>query len=123
MNMPPAKVCRRIRQLFALVGSTPNAGEAENARTKLAKLLTKHDLTWNDLPAILAASEPPGATSSSASQSQPSGPPQVNVLDLVLRLVELQPRARAGAMHGLRAVGAAYVCLWPLLSYASLGID
>ena len=68
----------------------PTAGEVESARDKLIKLLTKHGLTWNDLPAILAATEPPGATSSSASHSQqPSDPPQVNVLDLVLRLIEL----------------------------------
>ena len=72
-----------------MLGS-PTAGEVENARDKLIKLLTKHGLTWNDLPAILAATEPPGATSSSASHSQqPSDPPQVNVLDLVLRLIEL----------------------------------
>ena len=68
----------------------PTAGEVESARDKLIELLTKHGLTWNDLPAILAATEPPGATSSSASHSQqPSDPPQVNVLDLVLRLIEL----------------------------------
>src|SRR5262245_7254639 len=89
MNLPPPKICRRIRQLFAMLGA-PTAGEVESGRDKLIKLLTKHGLTWNDLPAILAATEPPGATSSSASQSnQPNDPPQVNVLDLVLRLIEL----------------------------------
>lgn len=89
MNLPPPKICRRIRQLFAMLGA-PTAGEVESARDKLIKLLTKHGLTWNDLPAILAATEPPGATSSSASHSQqPSDPPQVSVLDLVLRLIEL----------------------------------
>ena len=73
----------------------PTAGEVESARDKLIELLTKHGLTWNDLPAILAATEPPGATSSSASHSQqPSDPPQVNVLDLVLRLIECTSRSR-----------------------------
>jgi hypothetical protein len=85
VNLPPPKVCRRIRQLFAMLGS-PNASEAETARDKLTKLLAKHGFTWNDLPAILAATEP---ASTKAAPSQPSEPPQVNVLDLVLRLIEL----------------------------------
>jgi hypothetical protein len=38
--------------------SIPSAsGEAESARDKLTKLLAKHSLSWNDLPAILAATE------------------------------------------------------------------
>jgi Protein of unknown function (DUF2786) len=85
VNLPPLKVCRRIRQLFAMLGS-PNASEAENARDKLTKLLAKHGLRWNDLSAILAATEP---ATTRASPSQPTEPPQVNVLDLVLRLLEL----------------------------------
>ena len=69
-----------------MLGS-PNASEAENARDKLIKLLAKHGLTWNDLSAILAATEP--ASTIRASPSHPTEPPQVNVLDLVLRLIEL----------------------------------
>lgn len=84
MNLPPEKICRRICQLFALVGSSV-AGEAENARDKLNKLLATNGLSWNDLPAILAAAAPPSA----AGPPPPSDPPQVNVLDLILRLLEL----------------------------------
>ena len=55
MNLPPPKVCKRIYDLFARIGS-PNPKEVETARHKLSHLLTKHNLTWNDLPKILATS-------------------------------------------------------------------
>jgi hypothetical protein len=86
MNLPPPNVCRRIQQLFAMVGST-NANESNNARDKLTKLLAKHGLTWNDLQAVLAADA--ASARPTGPQAGPSDPPQVNVLDLVLRLIEL----------------------------------
>jgi hypothetical protein len=41
-------------ELHALLGSS-SAEEAQTAREKLLKLLAEHGLTWNDLPAIIAA--------------------------------------------------------------------
>ena len=41
MTLPSPKICKRIRQLFALIGS-PNANEAANARERLTALLAKH---------------------------------------------------------------------------------
>src|SRR5437868_12410634 len=84
MNMPPPKVIRRIRQLHAMLGS-PNPNETSNAREKLNRLLAEHGLTWNDLSTIFAAADPhpdPHRTAPEAAR------PEVNVLDLVLRLVE-----------------------------------
>ncbi len=46
MTLPPPKVCQRIHQLFALMGSS-NANEVEAARSKLTKLLAKYGLSWN----------------------------------------------------------------------------
>jgi hypothetical protein len=87
MTLPPPKVSRRICQLFAMLGSL-NAGEAESARDKLTKLLARHNLSWNDLPTILAASNnythDPDPTPPSRTD-----PPSVNALDLVLRLIEM----------------------------------
>jgi hypothetical protein len=74
MTLPPPKVCRRIAQLFALMGS-PNAGEADNARQKINELLAKHNLTWNNLPEIIVADAHP-QSSSAASQSQTSSQPR-----------------------------------------------
>jgi hypothetical protein len=83
-----------------MLGS-PNAGEREAAHKKLCELLAEYGLTWNDLPTLLAADIPDGPPSSAASSgaassgaaSQAAPPdrnaPQVNVLDLVLRLLEL----------------------------------
>jgi hypothetical protein len=94
MNLPPPKICRRIRQLFRLIGS-PNANEATNARDKLTKLLSNHGLSWNDIPTIVAAADADdagGRASQSRTATPPSGPtdgPQINVLDLALRLLEL----------------------------------
>jgi hypothetical protein len=72
-----------------MMGS-PNAKEAENARDKLAKLLAKHNLSWNDLPAILAAGNTINNTTNDPGTTPPApaAPPTVNVLDLVLRLIE-----------------------------------
>jgi hypothetical protein len=92
MNLPPPKVCRRMHQLFAMMGSS-NANEAANARDKLTKLLGEHGLSWNDLSAILAASEPKSsnAHAANAQPSAPQGPtsaPEINVLDLTLYLID-----------------------------------
>ena len=89
MTLPPPKICRRIHQLFALIGSS-NAGESENARVKLNKLLAKQGVSWNDLPAILAAIHNTGTTATqSATQPPATTTSAVNVLDLVVRLVEI----------------------------------
>jgi Protein of unknown function (DUF3631) len=88
MNLPPPRVCRRIRQLHAMLGSS-NPNEATNARKKLLELLATYSLTWNDVPAILAETDPPSATASRSSPAGPTEAPEVNVLDLVLRLLEL----------------------------------
>jgi hypothetical protein len=89
MTLPPLKVCRRIRSLHGMAGSS-NANEANNAREKLTKLLAEYNLTWNDLPAIfaaLAATDASNDASAAASQT-PTDKPEINVLNLVLRLVE-----------------------------------
>src|SRR5690349_24954449 len=91
MTLPPPKICRRIYNLFALIGS-PIVDEAENARDKLNKLLAKHRLTWNDLPAILSATKRADEhkTGNTATQSATAASsPVVNVLDLVGRLVQI----------------------------------
>ena len=46
------KVLKRLRQLFAMMGSS-NAGERETARQKIDELLTKYRKTWNDLSELL----------------------------------------------------------------------
>ena len=72
-----------------MIGSS-NAGETENARVKLNRLLAKHRLSWNDLPAILAAIHNTGTTATqSATQPPATTTSAVNVLDLVVRLVEI----------------------------------
>jgi hypothetical protein len=90
MNLPPPKVCRRIAQLHALLGSSSDK-EAETARAKLVKELAKHGLSWNDLPEILAAAATISSATGAASRKPsptPSSAPQVNVLSLVLVLLE-----------------------------------
>ena len=54
MTLPSPKICRRIRQLFRLTGS-PNENESAVARKKLGKVLLENGLSWNDIPAIVAA--------------------------------------------------------------------
>jgi hypothetical protein len=94
MTLPPPNVCRLVAQLHALIGS-PAAKEAENAREKLVRLLTKHCCSWNDLPEILAAvrtNDP--ATTNDATSPQPEGTAadamatHVNIFDLIVRLIE-----------------------------------
>jgi hypothetical protein len=70
MTMPPPNVCRRIRKLHAMLGSS-SAGERENARKRLMELLAKHTLSWNDLPEILAVASDPRSSSGSSAQSDP----------------------------------------------------
>jgi hypothetical protein len=100
MTMPPPNACRRIRQLFLLLNS-PNPNEAANARDKLDRLLLKWGLKWEDIGACVAianedderrAREASAARAgSTATTSAPSGDDgsRINVLDLVLRLIEL----------------------------------
>jgi hypothetical protein len=95
MTLPPPTLAKRIRALHALMGST-NAQEAENAHRKLAALLAKHNLSWNDLPEILAAAETDARMQAATRPSAGAAPstmasagPAVNVLDLVLRRLEL----------------------------------
>jgi hypothetical protein len=92
MNLPSPKICKLIRQLHRLMGS-PNPNEAQNAREKLITLLDKHGLSWNDIPTIIAAADADeSAGESNHRPSAPQGPtsgPDVNVLDLVLRLLEM----------------------------------
>jgi hypothetical protein len=87
MTLPPDNVCHRIQVLHALIGST-NANEAENARQKLTELLAKHGLTWNDLPAILAAEHYRDRRANTTAPQASPDVPAVNVLDLVLALIE-----------------------------------
>jgi hypothetical protein len=73
MNLPPPKICRRICQLHALVGSS-NAHEAESARKKLTGLLDMYGLSWNDLRAIFATADAGDGVASTA-QPQPDDMP------------------------------------------------
>jgi hypothetical protein len=118
MTMPPPEVCERIRKLFRMLGATPN--EAENARVRVLALLDEHGLTWNDLGDVLAANVSANAPYSSAADDgsadggttyakSPNDAPQVNVLDLVLRLIELHV-----AIVGAERIAAA---LWILHTY------
>lgn len=86
MTLPPPKICKRIRQLFRLMGST-NPNEAANAHNKLLKLLAERGLSWNDITACVAAADAEDKVPKNT-QTASSGP-EVNVLDLVLRLLEL----------------------------------
>jgi hypothetical protein len=112
MTSPPTKICRRIYNLFALMGSSVSQ-EAENARDKLNKLLAKHRLSWNDLPAILSATEradrhntrntgTPSATAKGTTSA-------VNVLGLVVRLVQFH--------IVVKAEEALAIALWILHTY------
>src|SRR5215467_3442002 len=94
MTLPSPKICRRIRQLFRSMGSS-SANEAATAHKKLTKLLADQALSWNDIPACIAAADEDDrvkdarrATAASPSSSGAAGP-EVNVLDLVLHLVGL----------------------------------
>jgi Protein of unknown function (DUF3631) len=92
MDLPPPNICRRIRKLHGLLGSS-NENERENARAKLVELLADYGLSWNDVPEILAATHnTSGGTANTAGattqQQAATTAPDVNVLDLVLRLIE-----------------------------------
>src|SRR5262245_54548546 len=92
MSAPSPKICRRIRSHFLMIGSS-NANEAAVAREKLVKLLTDHGLTWNDIPACIAAADEDDRVNQ-ARQRATHGPPgsaagsEVDVLELVLYLIE-----------------------------------
>ena len=110
MTLPPPKVCRLICRLHAMIGSSV-ANEAATALGKLSELLAKHGLTWNDLPTIFSAihtDNDPSSSHSAASQAA-TDPPTVNVLDLVLRLLELH--------IAITAEERMAVALWILHSY------
>ena len=69
---------------------------AEIARQKLQKLMSEHGLKWRDLHELLAAAEA-GRNAQTNAASPPNSPsqsdgPQVNVLDLTLRLLEMHVR-------------------------------
>jgi Protein of unknown function (DUF3631) len=88
VNMPPAKVCVRIRKLHGMLGAT--AKEAETAREMLFKLLTEHGLTWNDLTPILVAGEDNDSSLVPGDErpQEATSAPEVNPLDLLLALIE-----------------------------------
>jgi hypothetical protein len=92
MTLPPPKICQRMRALHSMVGS-PNTKEAQTARDKLIKLLTEHGLTWNDLPAIIAAaaadtSSSRAASGAAATSEADLGIPGNDLLGLILGLIE-----------------------------------
>jgi hypothetical protein len=88
MTLLSARDCRRIVKLFALIGSD-NQAESNNARDKLAQLLAKLRLSWNDLPELLtAARDDARPTSRPSPAPAATDPPSVNVLELVLYLLE-----------------------------------
>ena len=90
MALPPPKICRRIRKLHAMLGSS-TSGEREAAHKKLTETLAEYGLSWNDLPEILAAvgqhRTSAAASTSPTAKSAPTSAPQFNVLDLVDRLL------------------------------------
>ena len=86
MRLPPPGIRRRIKQLFAMLGAT--SGEAATAREKLLKLLQDHGCTWNDLPDILADNGAAADDLTDHNSQEPTVPPDVNPLDLVMALVE-----------------------------------
>jgi hypothetical protein len=61
MTVPSIDTCERIRKVHALLGSSVPS-EREAAHQTLIHLLAKHGLNWNDLPAVLAATEDATAT-------------------------------------------------------------
>jgi hypothetical protein len=117
MTPPLPKICRRIRQLFRLIGS-PNANEAARAREKLQKELTKHGLSWNDIPEIVATADADDgvvqARSSAAASQRPTAGsstprPAFNVLNLVLGFLDMY--------IGLTPEQRMAVALWTLHTY------
>ncbi len=92
MTIPPPSVCRRIRKLHAMLGSS-NEGERNAAHKKLTNLLIEHSLSWNDIPELLAVAAE-DAKSAGGMGAPPQTPPpddtlkDVNPLDLLLVLIE-----------------------------------
>jgi hypothetical protein len=100
-----------MRALHALIGSS-SAEEAASARAKLLKLLAEHRLSWNDLPEVIAVAEADdimraraAAPSGSGASSAGDMGPEVNVLDLVFRLIELY----VGVTTSERMAGALWI--------------
>jgi Protein of unknown function (DUF3631) len=89
------RILKRIRDLFAMMGSsTPEGKQAEE---RLRALLLKHGKTWNDLPELLQQGQGQGQ-GSSASPSPSHDPrddvpvsagPDINALDVIHRLLEV----------------------------------
>jgi hypothetical protein len=93
MNLPSPKICRRIRQLFESCASEFEH-EAASALNKLKKLLARHGLQLRDVPDIIKAADNDDAVGkrpqAAAQRARAdTGKPAVNVLDLVMRLIEL----------------------------------
>ena len=101
MTMPPPNACRRIRQLFLLLNS-PNPNEASNARDKLERMLLKWNLKWEDIAACIsianedderrareASAARAGNAATASAPTTTDGGSHINVLDLILRLIEL----------------------------------
>jgi Protein of unknown function (DUF2786) len=110
MKLPPNKVLSRIRKLYAKLDDS-NSHTAEIARLKLQKLMSDHGLKWSDLHELLAAEAANSQTNAASPPNRPSQTdgPQVNVLDLTLRLLELHV--------GLTEEQRMAVALWVLHSH------
>ena len=70
----------------------PQRQRGDRAREKLVTLLTKYGLSWSDVPACIAEADADDARRAPKPTAPPAaaGPgPEVNVLDLILRLIEL----------------------------------
>src|SRR5215467_15789381 len=91
MALPPPKICRRIRRLHAMLGSSMS-GERESAHKKLTETLAEYGLNWNDLPEILAAvgqhRTSAAASTSPTAKSAPTSAPKVKLLDLADRWLD-----------------------------------
>jgi hypothetical protein len=72
-----------MRKLFRQMGSSDKDGDV--ARHKLNELLAEHGLTWNDLPTILAEFD---VARDSGREAASAGPPDPNLLPVLLRLLE-----------------------------------
>src|SRR5262249_32858904 len=92
MKLPPPKACQTILKLYTLIlRGSPHEKEVQSARARLAKLLKKYELDWDDVPGIVtAARQDAGQTRTASSQAAtaPVDGPSINVLDLVLHLIE-----------------------------------
>jgi Protein of unknown function (DUF3631) len=70
----------KLWKLHAMLGSS-NAGERDNAREAIDKLLRKHRKTWNDLPELLT--QPAPAADSARRAAPPPSSTNISSLDLV----------------------------------------